>query len=86
MEAAAQSNLKRVTLELGGKSPNIVFKDADRKFYIPDCLKNKGAICKLFGCQNIALAFRLLFNSLDEYSVLAFGSLSITKLNDWFPI
>ena len=29
--AAAQSNLKRVTLELGGKSPNIVFSDADRK-------------------------------------------------------
>ncbi|MFO0905907.1 MAG: aldehyde dehydrogenase family protein [Pirellulales bacterium] len=29
MEGAAQSNLKRVTLELGGKSPNIVFADAD---------------------------------------------------------
>ena len=29
MTAAAQSNLKRVTLELGGKSPNIVFADAD---------------------------------------------------------
>jgi aldehyde dehydrogenase (NAD+) len=29
MEAAAQTNLKRVTLELGGKSPNIVFADAD---------------------------------------------------------
>lgn len=29
MEAAAQSNLKRVTLELGGKSPNIIFADAD---------------------------------------------------------
>jgi aldehyde dehydrogenase (NAD+) len=29
MEAAAQTNLKRVTLELGGKSPNIVFSDAD---------------------------------------------------------
>ncbi|MGK7911302.1 MAG: aldehyde dehydrogenase family protein [Synechococcus sp.] len=27
--AAASSNLKRVTLELGGKSPNIVFADAD---------------------------------------------------------
>jgi aldehyde dehydrogenase (NAD+) len=29
MTEAAQSNLKRVTLELGGKSPNIVFADAD---------------------------------------------------------
>ncbi len=29
MEAAAKSNLKRVSLELGGKSPNIVFADAD---------------------------------------------------------
>ena len=29
MEAAAQSNLKRVSLELGGKSPNVVFADAD---------------------------------------------------------
>src|SRR5262249_16207586 len=28
-EAAAKSNLKRVSLELGGKSPNIVFADAD---------------------------------------------------------
>ncbi len=31
-EAAAKSNLKRCTLELGGKSPNIVFADADSKF------------------------------------------------------
>jgi aldehyde dehydrogenase (NAD+) len=29
MTAAAQSNLKRVSLELGGKSPNIVFADCD---------------------------------------------------------
>ncbi|SRR5579871_3087677 len=29
MEAAARSNLKRVTLELGGKSPNIIFADVD---------------------------------------------------------
>jgi aldehyde dehydrogenase (NAD+) len=27
--AAAQSNLKRVSLELGGKSPNVIFADAD---------------------------------------------------------
>merc|ERR1711991_903751 len=29
MEAAAKSNLKKVTLELGGKSPLVVFEDAD---------------------------------------------------------
>lgn len=29
MQEAARSNLKKVTLELGGKSPNVVFKDAD---------------------------------------------------------
>ena len=29
MEAAAGSNLKRVSLELGGKSPNVIFADAD---------------------------------------------------------
>src|SRR6266403_359918 len=29
MKAAAETNLKRVTLELGGKSPNIVFADAN---------------------------------------------------------
>ncbi|QEL14452.1 aldehyde dehydrogenase family protein [Limnoglobus roseus] len=29
MTAAANSNLKRVSLELGGKSPNLVFADAD---------------------------------------------------------
>jgi len=29
MTAAANSNLKRVSLELGGKSPNIIFGDAD---------------------------------------------------------
>jgi aldehyde dehydrogenase (NAD+) len=29
MESAAKSNLKPVTLELGGKSPNIIFEDTD---------------------------------------------------------
>lgn len=29
MAAAANSNLKRVSLELGGKSPNVIFADAD---------------------------------------------------------
>jgi len=34
-EAAGRSNLKRVTLELGGKSPNIIFADADCKSALP---------------------------------------------------
>ncbi len=29
MRSAANSNLKKITLELGGKSPNIIFNDAD---------------------------------------------------------
>lgn len=29
IQQGAANNLKRVTLELGGKSPNIIFKDAD---------------------------------------------------------
>jgi acyl-CoA reductase-like NAD-dependent aldehyde dehydrogenase len=35
LEASAHSNLKRVSLELGGKSPNVIFADAD----IPKAVK-----------------------------------------------
>lgn len=34
MVAAAKSNLKRVTLELGGKSPLVIWKDANGKINI----------------------------------------------------
>ena len=47
--AAAESNLKRVTLELGGKSPAIVFEDADEKTALEWCVRgitiNSGQIC-----------------------------------------
>lgn len=33
-KAAGDSNLKRVTLELGGKNPNIVFADCDCKYFL----------------------------------------------------
>lgn len=33
MKNAAESNLKKVSLELGGKSPLIVFDDVDREFF-----------------------------------------------------
>jgi len=46
---AALGNLKRVTLELGGKSPNIVFADADIDLAISGaavaCFANSGQLC-----------------------------------------
>lgn len=33
-QGAATSNLKRTSLELGGKSPNIIFKDADMDYAV----------------------------------------------------
>ena len=50
MEYAARSNLKRVYLELGGKSPNVVFADApdlDRvaKISANGIFRNSGQVC-----------------------------------------
>jgi phenylacetaldehyde dehydrogenase len=46
---AATGNLKKVTLELGGKSPNIIFKDADLEAAIPGAASaiffNHGQCC-----------------------------------------
>jgi aldehyde dehydrogenase (NAD+) len=48
-KAAAESNLKNVTLELGGKSPLIVFEDADLAKAVPaaaySILANSGQVC-----------------------------------------
>ncbi|HMK28351.1 MAG TPA: aldehyde dehydrogenase family protein [Terriglobales bacterium] len=46
---ASAGNLKKVSLELGGKSPNVVFKDADLKVAIPGAASaiffNHGQCC-----------------------------------------
>jgi len=46
---AATGNLKKVSLELGGKSPNVIFADADLKAAIPGSANavffNQGQIC-----------------------------------------
>uniref|UniRef100_A0A8B9RNG9 Aldehyde dehydrogenase 1 family, member A3 n=1 Tax=Astyanax mexicanus TaxID=7994 RepID=A0A8B9RNG9_ASTMX len=48
-EAAAKSNLKRVTLELGGKNPCIVFGDSDLQLAVQEAQKgafyNQGQCC-----------------------------------------
>ncbi|KAJ3551327.1 hypothetical protein NM688_g4767 [Phlebia brevispora] len=49
METAAKTNLKRVTLELGGKSPTIIFNDADLeqavKWAIGGIFMHNGQVC-----------------------------------------
>lgn len=50
MEAAARSNLKRVYLELGGKSPNVIFADAPdldeaAKVSAAGIFRNAGQVC-----------------------------------------
>lgn len=49
MKAAAESNLKKVTLELGGKSPNIIFNDADVEKALQSIILgiffNSGEVC-----------------------------------------
>ncbi len=49
VQASGASNLKKITLELGGKSPNIIFPDADLKAAIPGAANaiffNHGQCC-----------------------------------------
>lgn len=49
LKASAESNLKRISLELGGKSPNIIFPDADLKAAAKAAFwgifANKGEVC-----------------------------------------
>ena len=49
LETVGRTNLKRVSLELGGKSPNIVFADADMDQTVEGChfalFFNQGQVC-----------------------------------------
>lgn len=49
LKASAESNLKRVSLELGGKNPNIIFPDADLDAALRSAFSgiyaNKGEVC-----------------------------------------
>jgi aldehyde dehydrogenase (NAD+) len=64
-DAATKSNLKRVTLELGGKSPAIVFDDADMQKALFWCTfgitANTGQVCaatsRLFVHESVAEQF-----------------------------
>ncbi len=76
MEAAAKSNLKRVSLELGGKSPQVVFADADFDAAVEGCgagiFLNQGEICH-------AGSRVFLQRTIYDKFVDAFGTLSRKK-------
>lgn len=58
--ASAKSNLKRVTLELGGKSPNIIFADSDMDYAVETAhfglFFNMGQCC----CAGMFIGFNIL--------------------------
>ena len=70
-EQAAKSNLKRVSLELGGKSPSLIFDDADMDTAVTKSMEgilaNTGQICamasRIFVQESIADKF---INALSE--------------------
>ncbi|PVH90548.1 ALDH-like protein, partial [Periconia macrospinosa] len=81
-EAAAQSNLKRVVLELGGKSPSLIFDDADMEnalqHHSQNFLFNSGQACvaasRVFVHENIASTFIEQLKAQFEQISQAIGS------------
>jgi len=79
--AAAQGNLKRVTLELGGKSPMIVMGDADLELAIPGVANavffNGGQVCvagtRLYVHSSVAEALLAGVSELARSMVLGHG-------------
>lgn len=78
MKAAANSNLKKVTLELGGKSPNIVFEDADLEQAVAwahlGIFYNMGQVCcagsRIFVQESVYDKFVELFKARAKQTVV----------------
>lgn len=78
-EAAAKSNLKNVVLELGGKSPAIVFADADLAAAVADTHAsvtfNSGQVCmansRIYVHHSVAQPFLNLFTR--KFAAVALG-------------
>jgi aldehyde dehydrogenase (NAD+) len=67
LRASADSNLKKLSLELGGKSPQIILPDADLDAAVDACLwgifSNKGEVCS---AGSRVLAHRDVYHSFVE--------------------
>ena len=77
---AAADTIKRVTLELGGKSPNLLFADADLK----EAAKISVGACFINNGQSCDAASRLLVerSAYDEVVSLVTAEVEATKVDD----
>lgn len=93
-EQATKSNLKKVVLELGGKSPAIVFSDADFQLSVANCshgfLVNTGQICaaasRLYVQEKISEKFIEAVKTEFEKASLTLGSDPLDKSTTLGPI
>ncbi|KAA1467429.1 aldehyde dehydrogenase [Dentipellis sp. KUC8613] len=84
MESAAKSNLKKVTLELGGKNPAIVFDDADLDkavgWSVHGLLWNQGQVC------SAASRFYVQAGIYDKYISALSARIAALKVGDPFDV
>ncbi|KAL3444174.1 Aldehyde/histidinol dehydrogenase [Aspergillus insuetus] len=80
--AAAQSNLKRVTLELGGKSPAVVFEDANLEnaltWTINGILARSGQVC--VAASRVYVQRPIAEKFIEEYKIRM--KAAVSKLGD----
>lgn len=86
-EAAAKSNLKNLVFELGGKSPAIIFDDADLSKAVPETAHsiqwNSGQVCmansRIYVQRRIAKAFIEAFQK--DFGTVTLGDPTDPKTN-----
>ncbi len=89
---AAAGNLKRVSLELGGKSPNIIFPDAEMKSAAFGALSgvflNQGQVCcagtRVFVQQQIYEQFTDQLSQLAQNMKIGDPLETSTRVGPWF--
>ncbi|KAL5349992.1 hypothetical protein ACLOAV_005028 [Pseudogymnoascus australis] len=93
-EQATKSNLKKVVLELGGKSPAIVFSDANFDLALANCshgfLVNTGQICaaasRVYVQEEIASKFIMGLKGEFEKAASALGADPLEKTTSLGPL
>jgi aldehyde dehydrogenase (NAD+) len=75
---ASAGNLKRVSLELGGKSPNIIFRDADMQSAVPGAMLgvfyNSGQVCS---ARTRIFVERAIYEDFLDQFVKASGGMTV---------